>query len=189
MRSCKVDIDGRACFLWAFMLLLLPLRWMAAFFLASAWHECCHFWMLYFLGVKIDRIQIGMGGVIMGITQLPTGQELLAALAGPLGGFLLLAFYRRYPELALCALVQSVYNLLPVYPLDGGRVARCLCELAFPGHVDPVCWVVEASVLVGIFILGLFVNWGIVSIVTAAVLVCKLLRGKIPCKPCNLRVQ
>lgn len=49
------------------------------------------------------------------------GREVLCALAGPLGGFLLLFLLHSAPRIALCAFVQSVCNLIPVYPLDGGR--------------------------------------------------------------------
>ena len=61
---------------------------------------------------------------------MTAGGELLCALAGPFGSLLLALLLRHVPELAICGLIQGVYNLLPLYPLDGGRALRCLFSFA-----------------------------------------------------------
>ena len=48
--------------------------------------------------------------------------EILSAAAGPFCGGLLLLLYPYSREIFICALFQTVYNLLPIYPLDGGRI-------------------------------------------------------------------
>lgn len=53
-------------------------------------------------------------------------KEALCALAGPVGSFSVVLLAEYFPEAALFGLVQGLYNLLPVYPLDGGRILRCL---------------------------------------------------------------
>lgn len=53
-------------------------------------------------------------------------EAVICALSGPLGGLLLTLTIGYLPRLALCALVQSIFNLLPFYPLDGGRALRAM---------------------------------------------------------------
>lgn len=62
----------------------------------------------------------------MDLSPMTAPREAVCALAGPLGSFVLVSLGKYWPELALMALGQGIFNLIPVYPLDGGRFARCL---------------------------------------------------------------
>ena len=59
--------------------------------------------------------------------------ELLAAAAGPAMNLaLLLAFSRTLPRFALVNFCLLAYNLLPFYPLDGGRLLRAVLRTLLP---------------------------------------------------------
>ena len=189
MRSCRVVIEAHTCIVWAFLLLVLPLRWMAAFFLASSVHEIFHFGVLLFLKKPILEFRIGLAGMKMEIPELNYRQELVCALAGPLGGLCLTLCHRWYPELALCALVQSAYNLLPIYPLDGGRVLRCLASMLVPENAEVLCAASEVLTIILIFAAGIWLKWDLLVFFMGILLVIKTGSVKIPCKPSFPGVQ
>ena len=122
----KFTISPSACILGAMTVLLLPLRWIFAAFLAAAFHELCHALAVYLCGGSVQALVVGNRGAVMYADEMPPVRTLLCILAGPFGSLLLVLFVRWIPRVALCALFHAAYNLLPVYPLDGGRAIRCI---------------------------------------------------------------
>ena len=176
--------SGATLIILALAVLVLPLRWLGAVILAAAVHEACHWIAVRLCGGQVYRFSAGIFGAEMAVTGLSPWQELLCALAGPAGGLMLLGLSHVLPRTALCAGLQSFYNLLPIYPLDGGRALRCFCTLALPGRVGERLWsTIHGICLVGIGILGLygafFLKLGVLPLILAAMLIAK---GKSPCK-------
>lgn len=110
----------------ALLLLLGDLRWTGAAFLAASVHEMGHLMALWMVDCPFYGVRIDLFGARIETAQGSDRQELLCALAGPGMGLMLCLFWRWLPRTAICAMAQSVFNLLPVYPMDGGRVFRCL---------------------------------------------------------------
>ena len=111
--------------------LILPLRILVAAAFAAWFHEGAHLAVLHFFKIPVDSIRLGAGGArIMTGPMLPV-QELLCAAAGPLASLSLLLFLRCFPVLALFGLIQGLFNLLPVFPLDGGRILRAFWNVCF----------------------------------------------------------
>lgn len=136
----KFRIEAFACLLWAFMVLVLPLRWLFAVAMAVLVHELCHWLALKALRVEILGVVVRGGGIRMETEPMTSGKELICALAGPAGGLVLLLFIRWIPRIAVIALVQSAFNLLPMYPLDGGRALRCVSQMLFQQKTaDKIC--------------------------------------------------
>lgn len=128
-------------------LLLPPLVWGAilalGLFASVALHEFSHSILAIRFGGQVRAVTLMLLGGVSEITQMPRrpGQEGLMALAGPvtslvLGGLLLLirraasaapadvqmgVFYLGYMNLVLGA-----FNLVPAFPMDGGRILRAL---------------------------------------------------------------
>ena len=122
----RIEISAGAVILLAVLLLILPLQWVIAALLAATFHELCHAFAILLCGGSIDCISVSGRGAVMSTKPLTVTREVLCAIAGPVGSFLLLLLARWLPRTAVCGAVQGLYNLLPLFPMDGGRVLRGL---------------------------------------------------------------
>ena len=109
-------------------------------------HEYGHILTARHYGYKTDRVSIFMLGMAAHIRAIPKkGQEAIMALAGPMVNFAIASVIlgsiwtaaaidptwvlvdkinEPLKMLALVNIVLGIFNLLPMYPLDGGRVIR-----------------------------------------------------------------
>lgn len=120
--------------------LALSVVFTCAFFGSVLVHELAHALVARVLGVPTVEITLFVFGGVARIAAEPpdAGGEALMAMAGPLisvtlAGLLLLgaSLSGGWPSdllglLALSNLVVACFNLLPGFPLDGGRVARAV---------------------------------------------------------------
>ena len=132
-RKLQVQISAGALIFLAVLLLLLPLQWVIAVLLAAIFHELCHGLAILLCGGRLDGIFISGSGAVMETTPMSAGREVFCAFAGPLGSFLLLFFARWMPRTAICGVIHGLYNLIPLFPMDGGRILRgLLYTVLFP---------------------------------------------------------
>ena len=131
----KVHIAPQSLFAAAVLLLVIPFDWLMAWLIAAGVHEVCHCLAVILCRKHVQGLLIGIDGARIQTEPLSYGQTVFCALAGPFGGFTLTVFTRQFPQLALCGLLQSTFNLIPVYPLDGGRALNAITHLIFPESV------------------------------------------------------
>ena len=110
-------------------LYVVPLKWLLSWLVAVLIHELGHCMLLVIMGGQILSVRISSFGCKIESTALTPLRELICIIAGPFFALSILFLYRYIPRIAFCALVQSVYNLLPIYPLDGGRILRTLGKI------------------------------------------------------------
>ena len=127
------------------------LAYMLALFACVTLHELGHATAANRFGVRVSRILLLPIGGMAEMDSIPrrSREEIIIALAGPAVNYLiigLLMIFVRFPadwdpgyfalnfaelgrHLVLVNLVMGVFNLLPAFPMDGGRVFRALLAL------------------------------------------------------------
>ena len=107
-----------------------PAQTFAPFVFAITLHEAGHLLALRLLHARIHRLQFSICGAVISTDPLRYSQELIAAISGPFVNFMfLLLSLQNYPRFALVNFCLLFFNLLPFYPLDGGRFLRALLHL------------------------------------------------------------
>ena len=162
-------------------LLLLPMQLVVYWILAAAIHELGHYLALRATGMKVFKITIGAMGAIMETEPLVGWKAIVCALAGPMSGLLLMFFMRPLPLLAFCGLIQSVYNLIPLLPLDGGRAVSGV--LSYMPSGKSVLFAVELCTMVLLVLMGIYLmiqySLGLYPLLLVVFL---LIRRKLSCK-------
>jgi len=154
---CRIYF-ARGMYLYlAILILLVPLRWLFAMCIGAAVHELLHILALKLFRIHIYSIKIGPMGAAIHTQMISHQQELICALAGPIGALSLLLFVKWIPMIALCVFFQSLYNLLPIYPFDGGRALHCIFHMLLPERYADVSFDVFQKILLGtIFVAALY---------------------------------
>lgn len=182
-----ITIKPEFCIVLALTLLVFPVQWVLAWIGASAIHELCHYAALRFSGCKVFRVQVDLNGAVMETDLLSCSREILCALAGPLGGFALLLIAKWFPRLAICGCFQALYNLIPIFPLDGGRAVRCVLKKFLPDAKGERIenWL-ENGFLLTFLLLGCYaafgLDLGLIPLIFAVILIIKNKKVKFTCK-------
>ncbi|MGH9224213.1 MAG: TPR end-of-group domain-containing protein [Acidimicrobiales bacterium] len=128
----------------------LLVAWVVIVIASVLVHELGHAVAFRLFGQQPTIVLQGMGGATSGSADLTARRDLAVSLAGPLTGVVLLglpALWLARTSLGLSPTAEtivsdvvwvnvawSVVNLLPVLPLDGGRVMAALFALATKGE-------------------------------------------------------
>jgi Zn-dependent protease len=135
------------------------LLWVACVFVSILLHELGHVFMGRLFGSRGHIVLYSLGGLAVGSSDLARRwQRILVSLAGPgiqlLFFGLVLAFGLLFLPRLLHSippgavrpvretmnflleinLIWAIFNLLPIWPLDGGRVSREVCQWLSPGQ-------------------------------------------------------
>lgn len=181
-----IRFQPSALILMAALILLLPLDWMLAALSAAAVHELGHLVAIKAFGRHPVSISVGMLGAIIHTGPLTNKAEFLCAAAGPCASLMLLFLCRLSPKLALCGLIQGMFNLIPLYPLDGGRMLLCLLRRCSPRRAEKMFSIVQRLIqfafLAFSLLIGIRGKSGFVPFLFCITVLSRLLLSKIPCK-------
>ena len=129
---------------------------------AMALHELAHAAAMLACGGRIRRLTLRFADLHMEAAGLGYRQEFFAALAGPLANLACGAAFRVcWPAFAAYSLILGLYNLLPVWPLDGGRMMGCLfLERLPPVRAERARMIVSACTCGLLLLIGAY--WSLV---------------------------
>jgi Zn-dependent protease/predicted transcriptional regulator len=151
------------------------------FFFSILWHELAHSFVALYFQVKVRRIVLFIMGGVAEIEDEPHNatQEFWIAIVGPLSslvlGLLFLSGELIYEEgsllgemmawLGLVNIMLAAFNMLPGFPLDGGRVLRAFLWWTTRNHFSATRWTTYSgqamgyvSIITGIFMLLVIPN-------------------------------
>lgn len=139
--------------------------------LSILFHELGHATVAKRLNLSIVRIHLFLFGGMAELRNRPhrPGQEALVALAGPFSSFLLGAaawgttlvlppawgvVHLMASFMAQMNLLLALFNLIPIYPLDGGRALRALFWKINGRYITASLRMQQVSILLIILVLG-----------------------------------
>lgn len=167
--------------------------WLLAFLIAAVFHEVCHILTVYALHGSVIRMTVKPAGCVLETTRMAQGHQFLSILAGPMGSLSLLLLCRIMPKIAVCGLFHGLYNLLPIMPLDGGRMLRLILNQFLPKQADRIMKMVlwGSCILFDCLALWFCIAASVGPMVCFSVLLwnLKLLSGNITCKAPEIKVQ
>lgn len=190
----KLTCSGSFLFLLAAAFILVPIPWLAAWICTLIIHECFHYIALRLCGGNVQSIQVGHNGIIMETRSLSFLKEAICAYAGPIGGLLVLLLAKHIPRVAICTLFLSAYNMLPIFPLDGGRGLGCLLrKYLSKSKAERVQRCIENGTLLIIILFSIYavmrLGLGLLPAGIATILLVRSKGIKFPCKKLRIGLQ
>ncbi len=141
----KIKISPTFYIIWIIFLLLGKTDTVITVFICGVIHEAGHICAYSALGLSRADVTLNACGIsadFKGRTAISYKNEIICLLAGGVLNLLTAPlFYLIYAKLPftnggdalfLCSMVFGILNLLPIYPLDGGRVLFSLLAQKFP---------------------------------------------------------
>jgi Zn-dependent protease len=117
----------------------------AAIFLSILVHELAHAFVANRLGYNVRQIYIDLfyGAAEIDLDHCPERDSIQIVGAGPISNLLLaVASFGLYAgtgipfltEMIVVNVVLFIFNILPIYPMDGGRILRSFLMMKMPSN-------------------------------------------------------
>lgn len=128
----KLHISPFLVFLFACLGCFYRKKYVFTVLSAVLLHECGHMISLLVMRKQIQEIRFDLFGALIRSEPLSQQQEIFCALAGPAVNLAAVLIFRERPEVYAIHGALFLFNMLPIYPLDGGRALFCGLDAFLP---------------------------------------------------------
>jgi stage IV sporulation protein FB len=166
----------------------VALLWVPTIFVSVLFHEGGHAAAYGALGMGPSQIVLGgFGGYTINRASRKVWQDVVVSLAGPLFSFLLAALFLLFrqtafagtdpmlsqwiPLMILANIVWGIFNLLPIFPMDGGQAFYGVLQYVTAPRRALLISIWSSMLLGGLLlVLGLFTRQFFVAIIVGFLL-------------------
>ncbi len=165
----KFRISPVSIVIWIWLVVVSGVLVAMSYFLAITIHELGHFVTAKRRGYKVSKFALSPYGVELSYfnQNIDFRDELVIAFAGPLANIisllLVISWWWIFPSVyfftesfVFVSLFIALFNLLPAYPLDGGRVFVCIASKFVSGKTAKKI-TMYANILIATFFFVCFV--------------------------------
>ncbi len=117
-------------------------------------HEISHLLIGVLIGGRPRKIKIEPFGISMEFYEYADKShvnKILFFLAGPLMNLLIAAVFRNFhidKKLVYTNVILFLFNMLPILPLDGGKIAKEILEMVFKRNVNKTVLIISKCFLI-----------------------------------------
>lgn len=160
VKSCKKK-SNISCDFWFFTLISIAIYLggeALCLLLAVLLHEMGH--CLAIVATQNSISQLRLRGcdirIIPCYRRVPSVcQELIILISGPMAGILgAMLFKTTAPQFSKISLLLSIFNLLPIYGLDGGSILNLIWDAVFDGRKSYIPYIIGWIVVISLFAAG-----------------------------------
>lgn len=181
-KQCILQISPEAGIIGAIAFLTVPLPWLTSAFIAAMIHELSHIAAVKMFGGKLLAFSISTSGAVMRTSPLGLKASTICAIAGPVGSLSLILLIHHLPLIAVCGFIQGLYNLIPICPLDGGKILCFMLQHFNLPHADRITIITEMLVAPILIVVACYLtiafHFGILPILAACILLLRVFLRK-----------
>ena len=140
----------------SYMFLINKLELFLLFYIAILIHEIAHIVVALLLKVNVKELLLMPFGVCaIYCDRISSKKEILISIAGPLMSLIIFLFSKDILIKNINLLIM-MFNLIPIYPLDGGRILKNFLKVKYGYNKGiKITQVISDFFIVGIFVLSI----------------------------------